>query len=41
MTRSFGTNASNDLYLGPDGNLVVLSGIAAVEAACATATKRS
>ncbi|OWK42205.1 hypothetical protein [Fimbriiglobus ruber] len=39
MVQTFGTNASNDLFLGPDGNLVVLAGIAAVEAACATATK--
>jgi hypothetical protein len=40
MTQTFGTTSTtNDLYLGPDGNLVVLSGIAAVEAACATATK--
>lgn len=34
MTQTFGTNASNDLYLGPDGNLVVLSSLPAVTAAC-------
>ena len=39
MTMTFGLNASSDIYLGADGNLVVLSGIQAVEAACATATK--
>jgi hypothetical protein len=39
MVQTFGTNANNDIYLGPDGNLVVLSGLPAVEAACATASK--
>lgn len=39
MTQTFGTNANNDLYIGGDGNLVVLSGLQAVLAACATASK--
>lgn len=39
MTATLGTNSNNDLYIGADGNLVMLSGIAAVEAACLTATK--
>jgi hypothetical protein len=38
VTQTFGQNASGDIYLGPDGNLVVLSGINAVAAACRTAT---
>jgi len=40
VVQTFGTNSpDHDLYLGPSGNLVVLTGIEAVEAACATATK--
>lgn len=39
MTSTFGTNANNDIYIGPDGNLVVLTDLAAIEAACETATK--
>lgn len=39
MVQTLGTDANNDLYLGPTGNLVMLSGIEAVAAACATATK--
>jgi hypothetical protein len=40
MVQTFATNSSgNDLYIGLDGNLAVLSGLAAVEAACATASK--
>lgn len=39
MTTTFGTNANNDLYIGSDGNLVVLTGLQAVMAACETATK--
>lgn len=39
MTKTLGTNDDNDLYLGPDGNLVMLSGLPAVLAACATASK--
>ena len=38
MTRTFGTNANSDIYIGRDGNLVVLDGIEAVSAACETAT---
>lgn len=34
MVQSFGTNSDNDIYLGRDGNLVVLSGLDAVIAAC-------
>lgn len=38
MVSTFGTNSpNNDLYLGPDGNLVFLSGIDAVVASCTTA----
>ncbi len=40
MTTTFGTTADgNDLYLGNNGNIVVLSGQDAVKAACETATK--
>jgi hypothetical protein len=39
MTTTFATNESNDIFLGAEGNLSVLSGLAAVGAACATATK--
>lgn len=28
---SIGTNANNDIYLGPDGNMVMVSGIEAVK----------
>lgn len=39
MTTTFGTDSNNDLYLGDDGNLVVLTGLAAIIAACETASK--
>jgi hypothetical protein len=40
MTQTFGTtSAANDLYLDTSGTLSILSGLAAVEAACATASK--
>lgn len=40
MTSTFGTTSeTNDIYLGPDGNLVVLVGLPAIIAACETATK--
>lgn len=39
MTQTFAADANNDLSLGPDGNLTLLSGVAAVEAACANAAK--
>lgn len=37
MVQTFGTNANNDIYLGADGNLVVLTGVDAIAAACVTA----
>lgn len=39
MTKTFGTNSDNDIYLGRDGNLVVLNGLEAVTAACESATR--
>lgn len=39
MTATFGTNANNDIYLGNDGNLVVLTALPAVMAACKTASQ--
>lgn len=39
MPQTFGTNANNDIYILPSGNLAVLSGLPAVSGACATATK--
>lgn len=39
MIRTFGTNEQNDIYIGSDGNLAVLTGINAVAGACETATK--
>ncbi len=36
MTITFGLNQNNDIYLGANGNLVVLSGIEAVAGACGT-----
>jgi hypothetical protein len=40
MVQTFNTTvASNDLFIDSSGHLSVLSGVAAVEAACATATK--
>lgn len=36
MTLTLGLNSSNDIYLGADGNLVLLSGIEAVAGACKT-----
>ena len=39
MTLCLGLNANNDIYLGADGNLVMLSGIEAVLTACQTAVK--
>ena len=38
MTKTFAVDGSNDVFLGPDGNLAVLSGIEAVAAACRSAT---
>ena len=39
MTQTLGTDSKNDLYLGDGKNLVMLSGIQAVLAACESATK--
>ncbi len=38
MTQTLGVNSSNDLYIGANGNLVVLQGQNAVEAACQSAS---
>lgn len=37
MVQTLGINANNDLYLGPDGNIVLLSGLDAVVTACKNA----
>jgi hypothetical protein len=39
MVQTLGTDASGDLYLGADGNLVSLSGVDAVAGACVTACR--
>lgn len=39
MTQTFGLNSLNDIYLGTDGNIVVLSGIQAIAGACETVSK--
>lgn len=39
MTKTLGIDANNDIYLGPDGNLVLLAGQDAVMGGCATASK--
>lgn len=39
MTLTLGLNSSNDIYLGTDGNIVLLSGIEAVGGACYTISK--
>lgn len=39
MTKTFKTNDANDLYLGPDGNLVVVLDQEAVMQACENAAK--
>lgn len=39
MTTTFATDSNNDLYLGNDGNIVILHGLPAVTAACKTATQ--
>lgn len=39
MTTTFGCNSNNDIYLGPDGNIVVLAAVPAVETACANVSK--
>ena len=39
MVQTFATNQANDIFIDATGSLSIISGIAAVEAACATATK--
>lgn len=39
MTQTFGANANNDIYIGANGNLVILQGQLAVSAACASTSK--
>lgn len=39
MTTTFGTDANNDLFLNVQNNISVLSDLAAIIAACETATK--
>lgn len=39
MTQTLGINENNDIYIGTDGNLVLLSGEAAVAGACKTASQ--
>lgn len=37
MVQTFGINSNNDIYLGDDGNLAILSDIDAIVDACETA----
>jgi hypothetical protein len=39
MTQTLGTDSNNDIHIGIDGNVVLLSGVHAVLAACETASK--
>ncbi len=39
MTQTLGLNSVNDIYLGADGNLVMLSGVEAIAGACETVSK--
>jgi hypothetical protein len=39
MPTTFAGNENNDLYIGPDGNLAIFTGIEAVLNNCATAAK--
>jgi len=39
MTKTFGVNENNDLFIGTDGNLVIRTGLLAVRDACANAAK--
>lgn len=39
MVKTFATNENNDLYIGNDGSLVIVTGLEAVLQACATAVK--
>lgn len=37
MVQTLGINANNDIFLGPNGNIVVLSELEAIVSACKTA----
>lgn len=39
MAQTFGTNSNNDIYIGADGNLAILTAAPATLGACATASK--
>jgi hypothetical protein len=39
LTRTLGLNSGNDIYLGQDGNIVLLSGLPAIAGACETISK--
>lgn len=39
MVQTFATNSNNDIFLAPNGNLSVITGLAAIIAACETASK--
>ena len=39
MTQTFGADENNDLYIGDDGNLVIVSGLEAVKQSCESAVK--
>lgn len=39
MPLTFAVNQNNDIYIGPDGNLVLISGINAILQACEQAAK--
>jgi hypothetical protein len=39
MTVCFGVNANNDLFIGPDGNLVIVNALEATLEACEHAVK--
>lgn len=39
MPKTFATNENNDIFIAPNGNLSILTGLAAVGGACLTASK--
>lgn len=39
MTKTFSSNIANDLFIGPDGNLSIYTGVAAVLQLCEHAVK--
>lgn len=41
MTQTLGANANNDIYLGNNGNIVLLQGQSAVEGACKSTSRAS